>query len=258
MLTHNSLNVHSEIPRSCSSAHSSLWLVDLPTGRSKLSSLSWTELLRLDTLVDNRQNRSHAGYLKQPSLPSTNGDVSSVVGSAQNSTSTSLRTVVRVATPINASRCDYYCDQLSTTWTETAGELRGDFCTHLTLHNRDLNNARLCSSFSDHFTDKIDKLKLAVTRDSASYPDHPLADHPHHGLSLDNLRPVTSAEVLKIITALPSKCCPLDFIPTPVIKSCSSILADISATLANLSFEQGKFPSGYKAAVVTPLLKNLA
>ena len=115
MLTHNSLNVHSEIPRSCSSAHSSLWLVDLPTGRSKLSSLSWTELLRLDTLVDNRQNRSHAGYLKQPSLPSTNGDVSSVVGSAQNSTSTALRTVVRVATPINASRCDYYCDQLSTT-----------------------------------------------------------------------------------------------------------------------------------------------
>ena len=80
-------------------------------------------------------------------------------------------------------------------------------------------NARLCSSFSCYFTDKIDKLKLAVAEDSVSYHNHPLTDHLHHGLSIDNLRPVTSTEVLEIIIALLSKCCPLNFTPTSLIKS---------------------------------------
>jgi len=40
-----------------------------------------------------------------------------------------------------------------------------------------------------------------------------------------------------------------------IIKRCSSVFTDIVVNLANLSFEQGKFPTNYKAAV-TPLLKK--
>ena len=39
-----------------------------------------------------------------------------------------------------------------------------------------------------------------------------------------------------------------------IIKRCSSVFTDIVVNLANLSFEQGKFPTNYKAAVITPLL----
>jgi len=40
------------------------------------------------------------------------------------------------------------------------------------------------------------------------------------------------------------------------MKSCSHVFSDKIATLANLSFEQGMFPTKYKAAFVTPLLKK--
>ena len=42
-----------------------------------------------------------------------------------------------------------------------------------------------------------------------------------------------------------------------LIKRCSSVFTDIVVNLAKLSFEQGKFPTSYKAAVVTPLLKKI-
>jgi len=114
----------------------------------------------------------------------------------------------------------------------------------------------VCSSFSDYFSDKITKLKQAVARDKLSHPTHLSADNPHLGTSFNTLCRVNTAEVLKIIRALPPKSSPLDFIPTSLIKSCSHVFSDITATLANLSFEQGMFRTEYKAAVVTPLLKK--
>jgi len=48
----------------------------------------------------------------------------------------------------------------------------------------------------------------------------------------------------------------LDFIPTSLIKSCSSTFGDIIARLANLSFSEGHFPTKYKRAIVTPLLRK--
>ena len=53
-----------------------------------------------------------------------------------------------------------------------------------------------------------------------------------------------------------AKSSPLDFVPTSVIKSCECLFADIITVLANLSFEQGCFPTMYKSALVTPLLKK--
>jgi hypothetical protein len=55
---------------------------------------------------------------------------------------------------------------------------------------------------------------------------------------------------------MPSKSSPLDLIPTSLLKSCSVVFAPILANLANLSFSQGSFPSSFKLAQVTPLLKK--
>ena len=48
----------------------------------------------------------------------------------------------------------------------------------------------------------------------------------------------------------------MDYIPTSLIKYCSSVFSDLIARLANLSFSEGKLPSSLKAAQVTPLLKK--
>ena len=80
--------------------------------------------------------------------------------------------------------------------------------------------------------------------------------HTLNAIYRSNLRPVSSAKVYKIISTLPPKSSPLDFIPTSLIIRCSSVFMDIVVNLANLSFERGKFPTSYKAAVITPLLKN--
>ena len=73
---------------------------------------------------------------------------------------------------------------------------------------------------------------------------------------LDTLPSVSASEVLKIHQAIPPKSSPLDFILTSLIKSCSSVLSDFIANLANLSIRQGVFPSKFKTAQVTPLLKK--
>ena len=48
----------------------------------------------------------------------------------------------------------------------------------------------------------------------------------------------------------------MDFIPTFLIKSCSTACSEIISNLANLSISQGSFPLKFKLAQVTPLLKK--
>ena len=48
----------------------------------------------------------------------------------------------------------------------------------------------------------------------------------------------------------------MDYIPTSLLKSCNKVFSHIIAHLANLSFSEGCFPSGFRAAQITPLLKK--
>ena len=60
----------------------------------------------------------------------------------------------------------------------------------------------------------------------------------------------------KLIDSMPAKSSPIDSIPTSIIKSFSDVFALLIARLATLSFRNGSFPSSYKTASVTPLLKK--
>jgi hypothetical protein len=55
---------------------------------------------------------------------------------------------------------------------------------------------------------------------------------------------------------MPDKTSKNDFVPTFLIKNCSVIFSELITKLANLSFTQGKFPTMFKLAIVTPLLKK--
>ena len=48
----------------------------------------------------------------------------------------------------------------------------------------------------------------------------------------------------------------MDFVPTSVLKRCRRVFAPLIARLANLSFQEGRFPSQFKRAQVTPLIKH--
>ena len=74
---------------------------------------------------------------------------------------------------------------------------------------------------------------------------------------LDYLTPTMVEEVSKLILRLPNKTSPLDHIHTSVLKVCSDVFAPLIVHLANLLFEEGKFPDQYKLAQVTPLLKKI-
>jgi hypothetical protein len=74
--------------------------------------------------------------------------------------------------------------------------------------------------------------------------------------TLDLLTPTSVSEVSKLITRLPSKTSPLDFLHTSVLKACSDTFAPLIVHLANLSFAEGRCPDQFKIAQVTPLLKK--
>ena len=55
---------------------------------------------------------------------------------------------------------------------------------------------------------------------------------------------------------MPSKSSPMDYVPITVMEKCISTFSELIAKLANLSFSGGHFPSHFKKAIVTPLLKK--
>ena len=83
-----------------------------------------------------------------------------------------------------------------------------------------------------------------------------LLDSDCSGSTFNDLPPVTYLEVFNLLKSMVPKSSPMDFIPTPLMVSCSDVFSHLIAHLANLSFAEGCFPSCLKSALVTPLLKK--
>ena len=73
--------------------------------------------------------------------------------------------------------------------------------------------------------------------------------------SFESIANVSVDEVRRLITSMPSKSSSVDFIPTSLLKLCPTVFSEV-ARLANLSFSEGIFPTMFKSAAVTPLLKK--
>ena len=76
------------------------------------------------------------------------------------------------------------------------------------------------------------------------------------GDRLEHLQPTSVVEVSNLLARLPNKTSPLDYIHTHVLKSCADVMSPLICHLANLSFAEGVFPSPFKLAQITPLLKK--
>ena len=63
-------------------------------------------------------------------------------------------------------------------------------------------------------------------------------------------------EVRHLIQLVPFKSSDLDPIPTGLVKDCIDILVTLITSIVNLSLSEGSFPSHFKSALVSPLLKK--
>jgi len=129
--------------------------------------------------------------------------------------------------------------------------------TETKTHRSADESQKLCNTFVVFFYDNIQKAKEAIITRLSSHGTQPLQfDMAFTGSPLDDLRLPTEDDVRRLISTVPNKSSPVDCILTSVIKSCPDVFAPVIAHLAKLSFSEGKFPTRYKTASFTPLLKK--
>ena len=162
---------------------------------------------------------------------------------------------------IRKSRCDNYQERIN----EAVGDPKETWkIAKELLHrkkpsaaNNTSNTKDRCNIIAAFFNDKLEKIKRTILDRLESLCHIDIHFHlPSTPQFLSELAPVTAEEVFKIILNLKPKTSPLDYLPTKILKSCPGLFAPLIAHLANLSFQSGRFPTKFKSAQVTPLLKK--
>ena len=129
------------------------------------------------------------------------------------------------------------------------------YCVSSNTQSDHNNNQHMCNSFIDYFKSKIVSIHNTIIGMLPTLST-PLPDRAQVGPTLDAPSPVSPEQVLAILNSIPAKSSPLDFIPTSLLKSCSGVFSLLISRLANLSFSQEVFPTKFKVAQVTPILKK--
>ena len=111
-----------------------------------------------------------------------------------------------------------------------------------------------CDRFVEFFVGKVRSVKQAVSEKVdgliGGRMDPLFQDHAHVGPDFAKLDPPSIDDVKKILGSIPGKSSSMDAIPTSLLKSC------FCATHRQTGCSVGIFPSLFKIASVTPLLKK--
>ena len=103
--------------------------------------------------------------------------------------------------------------------------------------------------------------KMVSFKDSIALKPHgsrtPIdIDLLHSGEALSDFTPVTQAEVFQLLRSMSNKSLPFDYIPILLQKPCADTFSILTSHLANISFTQATFPSKFKLALISLLLKK--
>ena len=105
------------------------------------------------------------------------------------------------------------------------------------------------NTFSSFFINKISIIRSSFPAGSCSNVLTP----PNTREVLHNLSHVTDAEVRRLVLSAPCKSFDL---PTGLVKDCIDILVTLIVSIVNSSLSEGCFPTYFKSALVSPLLKK--
>jgi hypothetical protein len=119
-----------------------------------------------------------------------------------------------------------------------------------------VSNKSAFSALADFFLEKVAVTIGNIRSKIGALNISRAMDTLYEGASLMEVNPVTYSEVKKLISSMASKNSPLDILPTSILKSCAAAVTPFIVNLANLSFKTGVFPSRFKTAQVTPILKK--
>ena len=99
--------------------------------------------------------------------------------------------------------------------------------------------------------------KLDSSVDYSIYSQDTIYDSERHTTTtFSQFKCLSQKDVKSLITQSPSKSCTSDPIPTGLLKQCLDELLPTITSLVNESLNTGVFPSQYKIASVTPILKK--
>ena len=112
----------------------------------------------------------------------------------------------------------------------------------------------LANDFSSFFTKKIQDIRRKFDEVSESLTFD--SQHELSPYSLCEFQPVSQTAISALISALPAKQCSLDPIPTCLLKETLDVTLPKITEIVNLSLSTGVFPSAFKRAVITPLIKK--
>ena len=111
-----------------------------------------------------------------------------------------------------------------------------------------------CDVFANYFSAKICNICAHIAATVCTLTP-PVVPPPSLPTFFHTLSPVSLSEVTSLLLSL-RKSSPIDKIPVSLLKAHSSTFAVLLMNLANLSFSSGTFPSSYKSALITPILKK--
>ena len=118
------------------------------------------------------------------------------------------------------------------------------------------DNVAFCNTLAAFFINKVRNIRSAITVALSGQCVEPLSsDVPCLSL-LSDFTPATPMEVQRVLRSMSSKSSPLDFVPTSLLKTCAGVFSYIIADLANTTFRLGLFPSKFRMAQITPLMKQ--
>ncbi len=118
-------------------------------------------------------------------------------------------------------------------------------------------DASFCTTLAGFFINKVRNIENSLQDALDGLRPMPLSsDQPHQGPLLSEFTPILPSEVHKLLATMPAKSSPLDVVPTSLLKACPITFSNILAFLTNLSINQGCFPTQFKKAQITPLMKK--
>ena len=116
----------------------------------------------------------------------------------------------------------------------------------------------LASLFNNYFITKIADIRKEFSGLESDVVQMSMPDfNVHHShTTLSNFTPTTTDEVQQLLFKMNKTTCKLDPFDTSIIMQHSQHFIPVYVHLINLCFSTGIFPTGFKSAVVKPLLKK--